>query len=129
MLKGDDVYPKPSDACPLNAKGEATVLPLPPPRGRVANAVSRERGRRVRKGLSLDEGRHVLSRRAPLSRPGLPARPPSPAEGGGTTRSSHPPVPMSDITLQGFMAQLTVGLIGGCFYAMLSMGLAIIFDS
>lgn len=34
---------------------------------------------------------------------------------------------MSDITLQAFMAQLTIGLIGGCFYAMLSMGLAIIF--
>ncbi len=34
---------------------------------------------------------------------------------------------MTDITLQAFMAQLTIGLIGGCFYAMLSMGLAIIF--
>lgn len=31
------------------------------------------------------------------------------------------------ISLQAFMAQLTIGLIGGCFYAMLSMGLAIIF--
>ena len=31
------------------------------------------------------------------------------------------------MSLQAFMAQLTIGLIGGCFYAMLSMGLAIIF--
>ncbi|MGY2046822.1 branched-chain amino acid ABC transporter permease [Methylobacterium sp. JK268] len=34
---------------------------------------------------------------------------------------------MPDITLQALLAQLTVGLIAGCFYAMLSMGLAIIF--
>jgi branched-chain amino acid transport system permease protein len=31
------------------------------------------------------------------------------------------------MSLQAFMAQLTIGLIGGCFYAILSMGLAIIF--
>jgi len=31
------------------------------------------------------------------------------------------------MTSQAFMAQLTIGLISGCFYAMLSMGLAIIF--
>lgn len=34
---------------------------------------------------------------------------------------------MFDISLQSLMAQLLVGLINGCFYAMLSMGLAIIF--
>ncbi|MDW3688722.1 branched-chain amino acid ABC transporter permease [Cupriavidus sp. CV2] len=34
---------------------------------------------------------------------------------------------MSDITSQALLAQLLVGLINGCFYAMLSMGLAIIF--
>lgn len=34
---------------------------------------------------------------------------------------------MESMTLQQLMAQLSVGLINGCFYAMLSMGLAIIF--
>lgn len=34
---------------------------------------------------------------------------------------------MEAMTLQQLMAQLSVGLINGCFYAMLSMGLAIIF--
>lgn len=34
---------------------------------------------------------------------------------------------MFDMPLQAVLAQLTVGLINGCFYAMLSMGLAIIF--
>ncbi len=34
---------------------------------------------------------------------------------------------MFDLPLQAVLAQLTVGLINGCFYAMLSMGLAIIF--
>lgn len=34
---------------------------------------------------------------------------------------------MQDIMLPAIMAQLSVGLINGCFYAMLSMGLAIIF--
>ncbi|ACA17902.1 inner-membrane translocator [Methylobacterium sp. 4-46] len=34
---------------------------------------------------------------------------------------------MPDITLQSALAQVTIGLIAGCFYAMLSMGLAIIF--
>jgi branched-chain amino acid transport system permease protein len=34
---------------------------------------------------------------------------------------------MKSMTLQQLMAQLSVGLINGCFYAMLSMGLAIIF--
>lgn len=34
---------------------------------------------------------------------------------------------MASMTLQQLMAQLSVGLINGCFYAMLSMGLAIIF--
>lgn len=34
---------------------------------------------------------------------------------------------MDGITLPALMAQLSVGLINGCFYAMLSMGLAIIF--
>ena len=34
---------------------------------------------------------------------------------------------MFDITMPALMAQLSVGLINGCFYAVLSMGLAIIF--
>ncbi|MDB5846448.1 MAG: branched-chain amino acid transporter permease, partial [Rhodoferax sp.] len=34
---------------------------------------------------------------------------------------------MFDIPMQSLMAQLLVGLINGCFYAVLSMGLAIIF--
>jgi len=34
---------------------------------------------------------------------------------------------MLDISMQSLAAQLLVGLINGCFYAMLSMGLAIIF--
>jgi branched-chain amino acid transport system permease protein len=34
---------------------------------------------------------------------------------------------MFDMPLQAVLAQLTVGMINGCFYAMLSMGLAIIF--
>ena len=34
---------------------------------------------------------------------------------------------MFDVSVQSLAAQLLVGLINGCFYAMLSMGLAIIF--
>lgn len=34
---------------------------------------------------------------------------------------------MFDIPLQVLLGQITIGLVNGCFYAMLSLGLAIIF--
>lgn len=45
----------------------------------------------------------------------------------GSRRALHETHIMFDIPMQSLLAQLLVGLINGCFYAMLSMGLAIIF--
>jgi branched-chain amino acid transport system permease protein len=45
----------------------------------------------------------------------------------GTRRATQETHIMFDIPMQSLLAQLLVGLINGCFYAMLSMGLAIIF--
>lgn len=46
---------------------------------------------------------------------------------GGGRRATDETHIMFDIPMQSLLAQLLVGLINGCFYAMLSMGLAIIF--
>ncbi len=82
-------------------------------------------------GLLQGQVRAQGRRRLPAHQPRLPGRqviPPCARRRATGHAPRHPGTHiMFDIPMQSLLAQLLVGLINGCFYAMLSMGLAIDF--